>query len=93
MRWFNRTVWPYLWWAWQVFLFFLPHVVTEDVAVQRRPDGDYDMVCAMSALFEDEELDGVVTVTSLAFMFWSFPLSSPDDEIRPWPKAIPNGDG
>jgi hypothetical protein len=70
----------------EIILFFIPRFITEDVAVALRPDGDYDLVCAMCDIKEGERLDGVVTIDSFTFLGWALCISDYDElEVRPWP--------
>ena len=74
----------------QILLFFIPRFITEDVAVALRPDGDYDLVCAMEDVdFEAGECyDGVITMNSFTFLGWAWPVglsSRVEMDVRPWP--------
>lgn len=78
----------------EIILFFIPRFITEDVAVALRPDGDYDLVCAMEDInFESgERYDGVITLNSFTFLGWAFPVGYMDTdhiEVRPWPEVKP----
>lgn len=70
---------------WETILFFIPHFVTEDVAVLRRADGDLDIVCSMDALDPDDVFDGVARVKCFTWfgMGWTYRLT--DTKIRSWP--------
>ena len=75
----------------EIILFFIPRFITEDVAVALRPDGDYDLVCAMRDIdFEGgEQYDGVVTLNSFTFLWWAWPVGLSEYmemEVRAWPK-------
>lgn len=63
-------------------LFFIPHFITEDVAVQLTADG-YLPVISMDAVEGGEVFDGVVTMRSIAFLFWAFPFGTVGD-VRAW---------
>ena len=74
----------------EIILFFIPRFITEDVAVALRPDGDYDLVCAMCDIdFEGgEKYDGVVTLDLFTFLGWAWPVGLSEYtemEVRPWP--------
>jgi hypothetical protein len=74
----------------QILLFFIPRFITEDVAVALRPDGDYDLVCAMEDIDYEagEHYDGVVTIESFTFLGWAWPVglsSRVEMDVRPWP--------
>lgn len=76
----------------QILLFFIPRFITEDVAVALRPDGDYDLVCAMEDIdYEAGECyDGVITMNSFTFLGWAWPVGLSDRvemDVRPWPTA------
>lgn len=88
-----KDVWAYVWWLWQVVLFFVPHFKTEKVVVQRRLDGDYDMLFPVSQALPGERFDGFLVVTSLVWLFWCFPVTA-DDDIKPWSRLyedVPRG--
>ena len=75
----------------EIILFFIPRFITEDVAVELRPDGDYDIVCAMCDIdFENGEYyDGVITLDSFTFLGWAWPVDASgyaEMGVRPWPK-------
>lgn len=67
--------------------FVVPHFVTEDLAVSRRPDGGYDIVCSMEDVDDDEEFDGIVSMTCLAWLWWgiSVQFGEQNVEVKPWP--------
>lgn len=69
---------------WDVVLFFIPHFVTEDVAVIRRRDGELDPVCSLDAIEDDDIFDGIASVTCLAWFGYGFSLSPSKDSFRPW---------
>lgn len=76
----------------QILLFFIPRFITEDVAVALRPDGDYDLVCAMEDIDYEagEHYDGVVTIESFTFLGWAWPVglsSRVEMDVRPWPRV------
>lgn len=76
----------------QILLFFIPRFITDDVAVALRPDGDYDLVCAMEDIDYEagERYDGVVTLDSFTFLGWAWPVglsSRVEMDVRPWPRV------
>lgn len=66
-------------------LFCIPRFITEDVALELTDEGDYEIVCSMSDIEPGERFDGVVEVTSLAFMWWAY-APQINGEVRPWPE-------
>ncbi|MEN6629839.1 MAG: hypothetical protein ABFC42_09355 [Sulfuricella sp.] len=72
----------------EIILFFVHRFITEEVALELRPDGDYEIVCAMVAVEPGEIFDGIVTVTSFVFMVWGFTLKIENGgTIKPWPRC------
>ncbi|MFA5387904.1 MAG: hypothetical protein WC322_06005 [Candidatus Paceibacterota bacterium] len=71
---------------WDLFLFFVPRFITEEVAVSRCPDGTYELECAMHALEDGERYDGVVDLDVFVFMHFCVVKQGPRAmEVKPWP--------
>ena len=52
-------------------LFFIPHFVTEDVAVIRNSDGTFETVCTVEALENDDYYDDVIRVKAFTWFGWN----------------------
>lgn len=67
--------------------FIIPRFVTEDVALLKHPDGSYETICSVSALFDDEKPDGVISVTCFSWLGhgW-FPKQA--GEFRKWDESL-----
>lgn len=77
-----KLIWNFIYFIYDVFI---PHFVTEDVAMRKNFDGTYDPVVAMAHLVPGERYDAVSSVTSFTWLSIGFFGVRKEDDLRPWP--------
>lgn len=56
-----------------IYDFFIPRFIVEDVAiVYGDSDSDFDILCCVDDLTDDDYYDCVATSKALVWMFWGF---------------------
>jgi hypothetical protein len=75
----------FLRWLWWWILFFVPRFVTDELAVDVLPGGDFVVAGVLADLPPGERHDGVIKVTSLVWMTMGVMVAAGEPEVRTWP--------